>query len=78
VKSCVQSPAESIHLGSFVHIGSSSISAPFLVPLAEFSVSLWGVMYILDHFILRFQGNELGFKCISKIVPCSVVDRVSG
>jgi len=78
VKSCVQGSAESIHLGSFVHIGSPSISAPFLIPFAKFSVPLWGVMYILDRFILCFRGNKLGFKCISKIVPCSVVDWVSG
>jgi len=78
VKGRVQSSAESIHLGGFVHIGSSSVSAPFLIPFAEFSVPLWSVMYILDRFILRFRGNELGFKHISKIVPCSVINRVSG
>jgi len=78
VKGSIQSSAECIHLGCFVHIGLSSISAPFLVPFAEFLVSLWGIMYILDRFILRFRGNELGFEGISKIVPCSIVDRVSG
>jgi len=77
VKSSIQSSAECIHLGSFVHIGSSSISAPFLIPFAEFPVSLGGVMYILDRFILRFRGNELGFEGISKIIPCSIVDWVS-
>jgi len=78
MKSRVQSSAESIHLGSFVHIGSPSILAPFLIPFAEFPVPLWGIMNILDHFILRFWGNELGFESISEVVPCSVVNRVSG
>jgi len=78
VKSSIQSSAECIHLGSFVHIGSPSVSAPFLIPFAEFPVPLWGIMYVLDRFILRFRGNELGFEGISKIVPCSVVDQVSG
>jgi len=78
VKSSIQSSAECIHLGSFVHIGLSSISAPFLVPFTEFSVPLGGVMYILDCFILRFWGNELGFEGISKIIPYTVVDWVSG
>jgi len=78
VKSSIQSSVECIYLGSFVHIGLSSISAPFLIPFAEFPVSLRGVMYILDCFILCFWGNELGFEGISKIIPCSVVDWVSG
>jgi len=78
VKSRVQSSAESIHLGSFIHIGSPSVSAPFLIPFAEFPVPLWDVMNILDRFILRFQGNKLGFEGISEIVPCSVIDRISG
>jgi len=78
VKGSIQSSAECIHFSSFVHISSSSISAPFLVPFAEFPVPLWGVMYALDHFILCFWGNELGSEGISKIIPCSVVDRVSG
>jgi len=77
VKSSVESSAECIHLGSFVHIGLSGVSAPFLMPFAKFLVSLWGVMYILDHFILRFQRNELGFEGISKIIPCSIIDWVS-
>jgi len=78
VKSSIQSSAECVHLGSFIHVGSSSISAPFLIPFAEFPVPLWGVMNILDRFILRFQGNELGFEGISEVVPSSVVDRISG
>jgi len=78
VKSSIQSSAECIHLSSFVHIGLSSISAPFLVPFAEFLVPLWGVMYALDRFILCFQGNELGFEGISKVLPRSIIDRVSG
>jgi len=78
VKSSVQSSAECIHLGCFIHIGSSSISAPFLVPFAKFLVPLWCIMYVLDCFVLRFRGNELSFEGISKIVPCSVVDWVSG
>ena len=77
MKSSIQRSAEYIHLGSFIHIGLSSISAPFLVPFTKFPVSLWGVMYILDRFILRFQGNELGFEGIFKVLPCSIVDRVS-
>jgi len=77
VKSSIQSSVECIHLGSFIHIGLSSISAPFLVPFAKFLVPLGGVMYILDCFILRFRGNELGFEGISKIVPCTIVDWVS-
>jgi len=78
VKSSIQSSSEHIHLGSFVHIGSPSISAPSLIPFAEFPVPLWGVMDILDRFILCFWGNELVFEGISKIVPCSIVDRISG
>jgi len=78
VKSHVQGSAESIHFGSFVHIGSPSISAPFLIPFAEFLVPLWGVMNILDCFILRFRGNELFSESIPKVIPCSVVDQISG
>jgi len=78
VKGSIQSSAECIHLSSFVHISSSSISAPFLVPFAEFPVPLWGVMYTLDHFILRFRGNELGFEDVFKVLPHSIIDRVSG
>ena len=76
MKSSIQSSAECIHLSSFIHIGSSSISAPFLVPVAKFPVSLWSVMYILDRFILHFRGNELLFKGIFKVIPHSVVDQV--
>jgi len=77
VKSSIQSSVECIHLSSFVHIGLSSISAPFLVPFAKFPVPLWGVMYVLDRFILRFWGNKLFFEGVSKIIPCSIVDWVS-
>jgi len=78
VKSSIQSSAECIHFSSFIHIGSPSISAPFLVPFAKFPVPLWGVMYTLDRFILRFWGDEPGFEGISKVLPCSIIDRVSG
>jgi len=76
VKSSVQGSAEHVHFSSFVHISSSGISAPFLVPFTKFPVPLWGVMYILDHFILRFWGNELVFEGIFKGLPRSVIDRV--
>jgi len=63
VKGSIQSSAECIHLGCFIHIGSSGISAPFLVPFAEFLVPLWGVMYILDRSFCHGQVT-ISFSCL--------------
>jgi len=76
VESGIQSSAECIHLSSIIHVGSSGIFAPFLVPFTEFLVPLWSVMYILDRFILCFWGDELLFEGIFKGVPPSVINRV--
>jgi len=76
VESSIQSSAECIHLSSIVHVGSSSIFAPFLVLFTKFPVSLWSVMYILDCFILCFQGDELVFEGIFKGLPHSIIKRV--
>jgi len=57
-------------------LDTSGIFAPFLVPFTKLPVSLWCVMYILDRFILRFQGNELVFEGVFKGIPCSVSNRV--
>jgi len=76
VKSGIQGSVECIHLSSVIHVSSSGIFAPFLVPFTELPVSLWGVMYILDHFILHFWGNELLFEGIFKGVLHSVIKRV--
>jgi len=76
VESSIQSSAEYIHFSSFIHIGSSGIFAPFLVPFTKFPVSLWSVMYILDCFILCFRGDELGFEGIFKVLPHSIGNRV--
>jgi len=76
VKGSIQGSAERIHFSSFIYVGSSGIFAPFLVPFTEFLVSLWGVIYILDCFILCLWGNELVFEGIFKGIPRSIGNRV--
>jgi len=76
VESGIQSSVECIHLSSIIHIGSSGIFAPFLVPFTKFLVPLRSVMYILNRFILHFWGDELVFKGIFKGLPPSIINRV--
>jgi len=76
VKSGIQSSVECVHFSSVIHVGSSGIFAPFLVPFTKFLVSLQSVMYILNCFILHFWGDELVFEGIFKGLPHSISNRV--